>query len=181
MLEVPGGLALNPAAAALPASSQAGLQSSAPLGPPASLRLLPSGVLRQGDTEHLGAPGGGGGHWQRGWADQPRALEPRASPCWTSCHLLRGERALRSLVRVAELALSTRRPAITITLIEQTVPRLPHAKHWKGPETLQGTIQMPSCSCGTCMGRRGTHGKRRINTYAARHLLVARALKECRN
>lgn len=127
---------MNPAAAAVPASSQAGLQSSPPLGPPASLRLLPSGVLRQGDTEHLGAPGGGGGHWQRGWAGQksvPRALELRASPCRTSCHLLRGGQALRSLVRVAELALSTGCPAITIT-IEQTVPCLPHTKHWKGPE-----------------------------------------------
>lgn len=170
MLEVPGGLALNPAAAAVPASSQAGLQSSPPLGPPASLRLLPSGVLRQGDTEHLGAPGGGGGHWQRGWAGQksvPRALELRASPCRTSCHLLRGGQALRSLVRVAELALSTGCPAITIT-IEQTVPCLPHTKHWKGPEALQGTVPMPSCSCGTCIGRRGTHGKRRINTYASK-------------
>ena len=159
MLEVPGGLALNPAAAAVPASSQAGLQSSPPLGPPTSLRLLPSGVLRQGDTEHLGLREEEGdtgreaglvrsqcqGHWSRGHL-------PARPPAICSV----AGQALRSLARGAELALSTGRPAITITLIEQTAC---HA--YRMPSTGRGRGHCRAgnadavCSCGTCMGRRG--------------------------
>lgn len=169
---VPGGLALNPATAAVPASSQAGLQSSPPLGPPASLRILPSGVLGQGDTEHLGAAGGGGGHWQRGWAGQksvPRALEPRASPCPTSCHLLRGGAGSEKpgarcrtcpFHRAASNHCNTHRT--------NCVPRLPHAEHWKGPGALQGRQCRRRLLVWHLHGEEGTHDKRRLNAYASK-------------
>lgn len=160
MLKVPGGLALNPAAVAVPASSWAGLQSLPPLKAPASLRILPSGVLRQGDTEHLGALGRRGdtgreaglvrsqcqGHWSHECLPaRPPAICSMAG--W----------ALRSLQRFAEVALSTGCPAITITLIEQTGCHtycVSSTRKGQGPCRERYRCQMPARWCGTCMGRR---------------------------
>ena len=98
------------------------------------------------------------GHWSRG-------LLPARPPAICSV----AGQALRSLARGAELALSTGRPAITVTLIEQTAChayRMPSTGRGRGHCRAGKTDAV--CSCGTCMGRRGTHDKRRLNAYASK-------------